>query len=313
MLILIFAALSLSNPPQSSLPKITPPERVASADISAGITTIYGRLPYPLGTPLEIEGTVEEHRHPPLKPTQLLFPGVEKDSIYYTLSVYKVNGVILPSPVSIPFDNPVKGFAWLASNTRALDELVRDLQRPGRVAYDPLFDTVSEVEPLTAEEAAHFRANYVGSKHRLVGYETGRFQGLPQDVPDEFSSHRWTFVGGSTPYRFSTYFEVMGEGAFPFQDEAAEVGLTDVEKQRYFEFIKAKWDLFATRPYGLEYFEHVFERLRETRWMNLSWFVGWETLLDKGLTEDDPNEKREMDRQLTERFGFARIGTDPAR
>jgi hypothetical protein len=62
----------------------------------------------------------------------------------------------------------------------------------------------------------------------------------------------------------------------------------------------------------LETFEIVFERLHVTWEMNLAWFFGWESMLDRSTNADDPDEKPEMDWQLRERFGFTRFGSDAA-
>lgn len=277
-----------------------PPKVFYARDIKVGNATVLGQLPYPLGTPVEIECIVEEHLWQP-KPYQ------NTRFVRYQLGVYKVNDVELSSPISMRFEVPMATTAWVARDEHDLGKLVHSLHTGGiGIVYDPILGGGMRVKPISPDEAEQFRASYVGSKHHIVVYEAGSFKGIVGKVPEDF-------VSVSPPsFSFSTHLVVIGERRFPPLD-IMDVLLTEAETQRYIEFIKVKWNLLTVPPVGIgvEYFEDRFAQLRDTRWMDRSWFEGWESLLDRCLIAAVPDEKRELDRQLMERFGFTRIASDP--
>ena len=83
------------------------------------------------------------------------------------------------------------------------------------------------------------------------------------------------------------------------------------EKQRYLDFLEAKVEIVADDPPKRAYFEGIVARLYEPNVQSLAQFRDVEDFIDAIIRPDDPEERREFDRQFIERFGFARIGTDP--
>ncbi|MGH8016892.1 MAG: hypothetical protein ACREIA_01165 [Opitutaceae bacterium] len=58
---------------------------------------------------------------------------------------------------------------------------------------------------MTEAEAEAYERNHLGSRHRLVVYETGIFQGRPYPFPDDLMP--WA----APPYRFVTRLIVSAE------------------------------------------------------------------------------------------------------
>jgi hypothetical protein len=83
-------------------------------------------------------------------------------------------------------------------------------------------------------------------------------------------------------------------------------------KPLYLDFLQTKLDLLTDNPQSKPLFDDLLARLHKAPNPKLSDFKQLESTLEEFLTPYDLAEKREIDRQLMERFGFTRIGADPA-
>jgi hypothetical protein len=87
--------------------------------------------------------------------------------------------------------------------------------------------------------------------------------------------------------------------------------MTPAEKQLYLDFLQAKLHLLTDNPISRQGIDMVLTDLRQRASCRKQSLKHIESDLHECFGPDDPAEKREIDRQLMERFGFSRIGADP--
>lgn len=88
--------------------------------------------------------------------------------------------------------------------------------------------------------------------------------------------------------------------------------MTSGEKHLYLDFLQAKLSLLSGNPKTRAFFEAGLSNIRQSVSCRKDSFKHMESDMNEVLSPDDPDDKREIDRQLMERFGFTRIGADPA-
>lgn len=139
---------------------------------------VVGNLGLPLGTAVEIEAEVVSGRG----------LGKEYDSLYL-LKVTHVDGKELTTPPLIQFSAPGFARVKLANHTFALYELKHG----------------TKTGSLDSAQIEELEKGYVGKKVRLVVYEVGRFDGIPDQLPKDMLV--WADVG----FHFSTSLIVLKE------------------------------------------------------------------------------------------------------
>lgn len=161
---------------------------VAAPELTSGAAKILGALGKPLGTVMEIEAVVVSERE-----NNTMVAGT-----IFVLRVDKVDGAPIARPVNLRFKVEGKTVIKVAPGESELTKLLTDMQTPGgTMRIDPLVPMFVEGPTITPAEAEAIRANYVGSRHRLVVYETGVFWGMPDNLPPDgesfISSQRFGF------------------------------------------------------------------------------------------------------------------------
>lgn len=122
-------------------------------------TEIIGKLGHPIGKAYEIEGTVVPGSSTGMKALE----GV------YLLKVTSVAGKSLTPPVMMSFRSQSET-VLLPGNVSELQE--KKLGKKGEI--------VSEAARQKLEK------DYAGSRVRFLAYESGRFRGIPNDLPADF-------------------------------------------------------------------------------------------------------------------------------
>lgn len=120
---------------------------------------IIGDLGVPLGTCADIEAVVVSGRDLSTK----------QDADSYLLRVTRVNGKALPEPALMRFDKSPFSDIKVAVDAFSLHEM-----KTGRKAAR-----------LTDQEIAELEKDYVGSTMHLIAYESGRFSGIPHNLPQD--------------------------------------------------------------------------------------------------------------------------------
>ena len=120
---------------------------------------IIGKLGHPIGKAYEIEGIVVAGSS----------AGVKALEGVYLLKVTSVAGKSLTPPVTIVFRSQFEA-VLLPGNVLQLQE--KKLGKKGGI--------VSEAAQQNLEK------DYVGSKVKFLAYESGRFRGIPHDLPADF-------------------------------------------------------------------------------------------------------------------------------
>jgi len=141
--------------------------------------TVVGNLGHPLGTAVEIEAELVAGHSLRMK---------AYDSLYL-LNVTHVDGKELAAPQLMRFSVPGFVSVKLANHTFALYEL-----KHGKKATS-----------LDSAEIAELEKGFVGKKVRLVVYEAGGFNGIPETLPDDVP------VWAHSRFRFSTALTVLAE------------------------------------------------------------------------------------------------------
>lgn len=191
-LILGFVGVSgCSRAPKDRVPVVTAPE------LTSGAVKIVGALGKPLGTVMGIEAVVASERE-----NNRLVSGQ-----IFVLHVEKVDGASIAKPVSLRFKVEGMTAIKVASGEREFEKLLGDLQTPGgTMRIDPLISEFVAGPIFTPAEVEAMRANYVGSRHRLVVYETGVFWGMPDNLPPDGES----FIS-SQRFGFHSHLVVLAE------------------------------------------------------------------------------------------------------
>ena len=140
----------------AALARVPPPATTAPA-----AEPPVGRLGLPLGTVAEIRATVVAGR-------DLHDKGHQGQ---YLLRVTHVNGAALPGQRLMEFTVPF-GRARLAPDEFELYELQHG----------------ERAKSLDSDQVAALEAGYVGREVRLAAYETGRFDGIPANLPSDVGS-----------------------------------------------------------------------------------------------------------------------------
>jgi hypothetical protein len=135
--------------------------RIPVTEFTQNQKVIVGLLGVPLGTVVEIETTLVAGSAIPDA-----LPNLART---FLLSVEKVNGVALSQPKIIDF---------IVYSEAKLPASYEDL--PSSKTHASKL-TMSELEAALAAEARQ----YVGSRHRLAVYEAGRFDGVPEKIPED--------------------------------------------------------------------------------------------------------------------------------
>jgi hypothetical protein len=159
--VLVHLACSHAHPKESTEPPLT------AATLSQH--PVIGRLGLPLGTPTDIEATVIAGRDLRMKE----YEG------RYLLRVITVAGRALPEPQVMEFS--VRGSAHLATDASSLHEL----------------KTGEESHALNSDQIAKLEQDYVGKRVRMLAYETGRYSGIPRNLPKDFpvwQDHSFAFT-----------------------------------------------------------------------------------------------------------------------
>lgn len=172
-----------------------PPRTIAATEIGNGTVAVVGALGLPLGTVCEVEGRVVE----------LFSQGGEKLRVGYALEIESVNGRS-PTPKPILHFTVAGGFnnATVAPSPGELEAMLHRFGKEGRVIVEEAALTTGLV--WTPEQIEEARRTYVGSRHRLVVYEQGRFGGTPSELPRDVAHQ-------GSPFRFGFHSElvVLGE------------------------------------------------------------------------------------------------------
>ncbi len=179
-------------------------DETAAQDLIIGKATIVGLLGKPLGTPVEIVGTILDCPEGEASGMKV------SDSLRgrYRIRVEEIAGSFADPTFEMDFFVHRTVEANVAHDQRALDDLVKRMTTPGtRWKYDESSDTNVEAPPMTRKEAEEFRASYVGSRHRLLVYETGAFDGAPRGLPREAED----FASNEPEFRFSVFLVVIRE------------------------------------------------------------------------------------------------------
>ncbi len=66
--------------------------------------------------------------------------------------------------------------------------------------------TYVDTAPMTKVEADRFLSSYVGSRHRLLVYETAEFAGTPDGLPDDLG-----YLHSNRRFGFEPYLVVLAE------------------------------------------------------------------------------------------------------
>ncbi|MGH8017100.1 MAG: hypothetical protein ACREIA_02225 [Opitutaceae bacterium] len=202
------ACLSILFPAWISPAVAETDSRVIHADaIIDGNVVVVGRLSKPFGTALEIECTVVEDRRLILK-NPLVPPEHQQMSMLYKLEIQRVDGRLLDAPVVMEFEASETRDVRVAPSWHALNALVTRLTTPGaRLRFDENVEGLFVPDPISVEEAEAFKRDYVGSRHTLIVYESARYEGQPENLPEGYSF----FMGGAKAFGFTTYLTVLGE------------------------------------------------------------------------------------------------------
>ncbi len=167
---------------------------VTVGQIRAGSTDVIGKLGYPLGTILNIEAIVVAREGVP--PT---FP------ITYLLKVNKVNGVALSDAVVLSFVADVTSPVYVAPSAYELDQLLELLLNEGPHRPDGS-GAIAQYPPISQEEAAAIREGILGSQHRLIAYESGKWDGAPENFPEEYG-----YLASRKPFALETFLVLIAE------------------------------------------------------------------------------------------------------
>jgi hypothetical protein len=178
---------------------VPPPfAQVTARDLASGAVPLIGGLGVPLGTVAEIEGEIVATRHP---------GKTSVSGVVFELRVARVDGRALAEPPNLRFRVESALVVKVAPDEAALARLITDLQTPGAMMRSNGVELVGIDPPLmSAAQAAVFREGYVGSRHRLIVYETGMFYGAPANAPPEAISH----VRGES-FGFRTHLVVLAQ------------------------------------------------------------------------------------------------------
>jgi hypothetical protein len=173
-----------------------PPRTVAAAEIENGTISVVGALGLPLGTVSEVEAVVMEQVAP------------EKGAALgtsYVLRVEQLAGRRLAHPPTLRFRVAALTRVVLARNEPELRELLAKLVKSGApLAILPGTVETTEDPPMSPTEAEALRASYVGSRHRLVVFETAGYVGTPAALPDDAA-----LLFGGPPFGFVTHLVVL--------------------------------------------------------------------------------------------------------
>ncbi|MGH8019792.1 MAG: hypothetical protein ACREIA_16235, partial [Opitutaceae bacterium] len=157
-------------------------------------------------TPVEIECTVIEGKS--LEGTGFQTLSGSEMLRDFQLKVDHVEGKSLVPSVVMRFVVPDSRSVFVAPSWHKLEQLLKDLATAGaRLRYEPTVPSYVIADTMTAEEIELFRRNYVGSRHTLVVYETGTFEGRPKNLPEDCERYMSTMLG----FTFSTYLVVLAE------------------------------------------------------------------------------------------------------
>ena len=140
---------------------------------------VIGDLGLPLGTSAEIEAEV-------ISGSSLRIKEYESQ---YLLKVTHVDGKRLHEPPLMRFYTPLFASAKLPNGPFALYEM-----RNG-----------SKAKSLTDSQEAELEKGYVGKTFRLVAYEQGGFDGIPEKLPEDVP------VWAGSVFHFSTFLTVLSE------------------------------------------------------------------------------------------------------
>lgn len=173
-----------------------PPRTIAAAAIENGTVSVVGALGLPLGTVSEVEAVVVEQ----VAPEKGAAPGTS-----YMLRVEQLAGRRLAHPPPLRFRVAALTRVVLARNEPELRELLAKLVKSGApLAIRPGSVETAEDPRMSAIEAEALRASYVGSRHRLVVYETAGFVGTPDALPDDAA-----LLHGDRAFGFETHLVVL--------------------------------------------------------------------------------------------------------
>lgn len=149
------------------------PLSVTTDAISKGEVIVRGVLGKPLGTFVEIEAVVVKRVRE--------FPYVPEVS--YELRIEKIDGRVVEQQITAPFSVIGMTEIKVASSPSELEKLLAELQAGHRLRVDLTKQELTDAPPISAAEAEAIRRDYVGSRHKLVVFETAQFFGVPGDLP----------------------------------------------------------------------------------------------------------------------------------
>jgi hypothetical protein len=147
----------------------------------------------------EIEAVVVE-----ISPQPIGGPGLGR---WYGLRIETIDGKNVDRPPTVRFEVEGSLMVRLAPHDEALARLFARLIEPGQFAATISPAEVGSAAPLSPSEVSSLRSNYIGSRHRLIVYETGRLYGSPDRLPNEFG---WLFGPGPS-FHFASHIVVLAE------------------------------------------------------------------------------------------------------
>ncbi|MEX0718059.1 MAG: hypothetical protein WD066_15810 [Planctomycetaceae bacterium] len=143
--------------------------------------TVTGELGVPLGTVVEVEAVV-------VAGAAFGAKGLPD----YMLRVEKVDGAALKTPPVMPF-GPFLGVGEAAPGGLASSHFQLYRLKTGR-----------EARSLDQEQIAELEKDYVGRRVNVLVYESGRFVGIPQNLPERL-------IPAGPRFHFSTSLVVVAE------------------------------------------------------------------------------------------------------
>jgi hypothetical protein len=179
---------------RSTAAKATVPQTVTVQDIRSGRASVIGVLGVQLGTVVEIVARVSHSR-----------ASGGKQVSGYVLEIETIDGEPTREKPILAFAVAAGSAARLAATENELDGLVRDLVTPGK-RTEVVDGQVIEAEPISRAEADSFRKAYVGSRHKIIAYEYGTFDGAPANVPKDYG-----YLLPLSPFGIRTQLRVLGE------------------------------------------------------------------------------------------------------
>jgi hypothetical protein len=125
--------------------------------------------------------------------------------LIYQLKVEGINNVSLAEPVTLNFSTDLDNPVYIAPSRYELEQLLQRLVEVGRHSPDGSGAVVPE-PPISKEKADVIRQGFLGSRHRLIVYEAGRWHGAPKSFPENYG-----YLAPRGPFVLETFLVVIAE------------------------------------------------------------------------------------------------------